>query len=287
MRNPSCPGSPTSTDASAVTRSQPFISRIAASRFADAIYEVWSVRTGRLMDEEGHFDRLDRSLDALRIPRPMSRAALQTVIREVLRRNRIVDGLVYLQVSRGRARRDHGFPPPGTRPTVVLTARRLDLDAAAARAERGVAVISVPDDRWARRDIKTVNLLPNVLAKQAARDAGAFEAWQVDGEGYVTEGTSSNAWIITADGTLVTRHADHAILHGITRAALIRAARAAGHDVEERAFTIEEALSAREAFLTSATSFVTPVTMIDGRPVGNGAPGSVATELRRAYLAEA
>jgi len=256
-------------------------------QFADSVYEVWSVNDGTLMDAEGHFDRLDRSLDELRIPRPVTRPALRILIRELLRRNRIRDGLVYLQISRGRARRDHGFPPAGTRPTLVLTTRRLDLAAGAARAERGVAVISVPDRRWARCDIKTVNLLPNVLAKQEARDAGAYEAWQVDADGYVTEGTSSNAWIVTADGQLVTRPADHAILHGITRATLIRAAAEAGYELEERAFTIEEAQGAREAFLTSATNFVVPVTEIDGRPVGNGAPGSIAAALRETYLASA
>jgi D-alanine transaminase len=256
-------------------------------QFADAVYEVWSVSDATLMDAEGHFDRLDRSLAELRIPRPVTRPALRILIRELLRRNRIRDGLVYLQISRGRARRDHGFPAAGTQPTLVLTARRLDLAAAAARAERGVSVISVPDRRWARCDIKTVNLLPNVLAKQEARDAGAYEAWQVDEEGYVTEGTSSNAWIVTAEGHLVTRPADHAILHGITRATLIRAAAAAGYELEERAFTVAEAQGAREAFLTSATNFVVPITQIDGRPVGNGEPGSIASELRQTYLASA
>ena len=254
-------------------------------QFADAIYEVWAVRKGELLDAEGHFDRLDRSLNELRIAHPVTRAALTILIRELIRRNRISDGLVYLQISRGRARRDHGFPPPGTRPTLVLTTKRLDLGAVAKRAEQGVSVISVPDQRWARCDIKTVNLLPNSLAKQAARDAGAYEAWQVDSDGYVTEGTSSNAWILTADGALVTRPADHAILHGITRATLIRAATAAGYRLEERPFTIAEALDAREAFLTSATNFVMPVTRIDGRPVANGEPGSVSAELRQAYLA--
>lgn len=254
-------------------------------QFADAIYEVWAVRRGELLDAEGHFDRLDRSLNELRITHPVTRAALTILIRELIRRNRISDGLVYLQISRGRARRDHGFPPPGTRPTLVLTTKRLDLGAVAKRAEQGVSVISVPDQRWARCDIKTVNLLPNSLAKQAARDAGAYEAWQVDSDGYVTEGTSSNAWILTADGALVTRPADHAILHGITRATLIRAATAAGYRLEERPFTIAEALEAREAFLTSATNFVMPVTRIDGRPVANGEPGSVSAELRQAYLA--
>lgn len=256
-------------------------------QFGDAIYEVWSVLDGSLIDEAGHFDRLDRSLGELRIPVPKSRGAFRLVIRELIRRNRIRDGLVYLQISRGQAKRDHAFPPAGTRPTVVLTAKRIDLAAAERRAEAGIGVITVPDRRWARCDIKTVNLLPNVLAKQEARERGAFEAWQVDRDGQITEGSSTNAWIVTADGTLVTRPADHAILHGITRARLIDLARELGHGFEERSFSVAEAQSAREAFLTSATSFVTPVTAIDGRPIGNGMPGSVALALRHAYLESA
>lgn len=256
-------------------------------QFGDAIYEVWGVRGGHLIDAQGHFERLDRSLRELRISPPVSRAALRLVIRELVRRNRIHDGLVYLQVSRGVARRDHGFPDPATRPSLVMTAKRLDFRAAARRAEAGVAVVTVPDQRWARCDIKTVNLLPNVLAKQAAREKGAFEAWQVDAGGRITEGSSTNAWIVTADGKLVTRPADNAILHGITRATLIEIARSLGHPFEERAFSVEEAQSAREAFMTSATSFVTPIVQIDDRPVGNGAPGSVALALRQAYIERA
>lgn len=256
-------------------------------QFGDAIYEVWGVRGGRLIDARGHFDRLERSLRELRISPPVSRAALRLVIRELVRRNRIHDGLVYLQISRGVARRDHGFPDPATPPSLVMTAKRLDYGAAARRAEAGVAVVTVPDQRWARCDIKTVNLLPNVLAKQTAQEKGAFEAWQVDSEGCVTEGSSTNAWIVTADGKLVTRPADNAILHGITRATLIEIARSLGHAFEERAFSVEEAQSAREAFMTSATSFVTPIVQIDDRPVGNGAPGSVALALRQAYIERA
>lgn len=253
-------------------------------QFGDGIYEVWAVRSGALMDAEGHFDRLDRSLRELRIQSPLARAGLRLVISELIRRNRLRDGLVYLQVTRGQARRDHAFPANGTPPTLVLTAERMDFQAAASRAEQGIAVISLPDQRWDRCDIKTVNLLPNVLAKQAAREAGAFEAWQVDQDGFVTEGASTNAWIVTGEGVLVTRPADHAILHGITRATLIRIARSQGLETQMRAFTIEEAQSAREAFVTSATSFITPVVQIDNRPVGNGVPGSLATALRQAYL---
>ena len=253
-------------------------------QFGDGSYEVWAVRSGALMDAEGHFDRLDRSLRELRIQSPLARAGLRLVISELIRRNRLRNGLVYLQVTRGQARRDHAFPANGTPPTLVLTAERMDFQAAASRAEQGIAVISLPDQRWDRCDIKTVNLLPNVLAKQAAREAGAFEAWQVDQDGFVTEGASTNAWIVTGEGVLVTRPADHAILHGITRATLIRIARSQGLETQMRAFTIEEAQSAREAFVTSATSFITPVVQIDNRPVGNGVPGSLATALRQAYL---
>ena len=253
-------------------------------QFGDAIYEVWSVRAGQLIDADGHFARLERSLGELRIDNPKSRAGYALVIAELLRRNRLRDGLVYLQVSRGRARRDHTFPGSGTRPTIVLTTKRLDPVAAQQRANAGVAVITTPDLRWGRCDIKTVNLLPNVLAKQAAKEAGAAEAWLVDRSGLVTEGSSTNAWIVTADGRLVTRPTDHAILHGITRATLMSVAAKLGYTIEERAFSVDEAVSAREAFMTSATSYVTAITRIDGRPVGNGAPGSVATALREAYL---
>ena len=253
-------------------------------QFGDAVYEVWSVRDGRLLDATGHFDRLDRSLAELRIARPKSRAALERVIRELIRRNRLRDGLVYLQISRGQARRDHAFPNPAPAPTLVLTAKRIDPHRMDQRAETGIKVISVPDQRWARCDIKSVNLLPNILAKQTAHEAGAAEAWQVDRDGLVTEGSSTNAWIVTPDGVLVTRQADARILHGITRATLLRCAAEQGIGVEERAFTIEEAQASREAFLTSATSFVTPVVEIDGRVIANGKPGSMALALRQAYL---
>ena len=253
-------------------------------QFGDAIYEVWSVRAGELIDAEGHFARLERSLGELRIANPKSRAGYRLLIAELLRRNRLRDGLVYLQISRGRARRDHAFPAAGTPPTVVLTSKRLDPVAAQDRADAGVGVITTPDLRWGRCDIKTVNLLPNVLAKQAAKEAGAAEAWLVDRSGLVTEGSSTNAWIVTADGRLVTRQADQGILHGITRATLMQMAEKLGYAIEVRPFSVEEAVCAREAFMTSATTYVTPITRIDGRPVGNGAPGSIATALREAYL---
>ncbi len=252
-------------------------------QFADGVYEVCEVRGGRLIDERRHMARLDRSLSELRIPRPMSAAALSLVLHEVVRRNRVRDGIVYLQVTRGVAQRDFPFPPDGTPPSLVVMARNIDPSRLEQLASGGVAVVTVPDIRWGRVDIKSVALLPNVLAKQAAREQGAREAWLVDGEGRVTEGASSNAWIVTADGVLITRPLGHDILPGITRSVVIEAVQAQGLKFEERAFTVEEAYAAREAFITSASQLVLPVVSIDGRPVGNGAPGLVATALRRDY----
>jgi D-alanine transaminase len=252
-------------------------------QFSDGVYEVCEVRAGRLIDERRHMERLARSLSELRIAMPMSPAALSVVLRETVRRNRVRWGIVYLQITRGVARRDHAFPPAGTAPSVVVTARNLDLAQAERLAAEGVAVVTVPDNRWERVDIKSVSLLPNVLAKQTAREQGAREAWFVDREGRITEGSSSNAWIVTRDGKVVTRHADHAILSGITRAVVQDVLAAQGLKLEERPFTLEEAHAAREAFLTSASQIVLPVVKIDGRPVGNGAPGLVATALRRDF----
>lgn len=252
-------------------------------QFADGVYEVCEVRAGRLVDFRLHMDRLDRSLRELRIDAPMTRTALLVVMKETVRRNRVRDGLVYLQVTRGIARRDHGFPAEGTPPSVIVTARAANPVANEAKAAGGVKVISVPDNRWERVDIKTTGLLPNVLAKQQAREAGAYEAWFVDGEGKVTEGASTNAWIVTADGVLVTRPADMGILRGITRTVLLAVAADEGVKVEERAFTIAEAKAAREAFITSASGVVMPVVGIDGAPVGNGHPGLVALKLRARF----
>jgi D-alanine transaminase len=256
-------------------------------QFSDGVYEVCEVRGGRLIDERRHVTRLERSLSELRIAMPMSPAALGVVLREVIRRNRVRWGIVYLQITRGVARRDHAFPPAGTEPSMVVTARNMDLAAAEKLADAGVAVISVPENRWARVDIKSVSLLPNVLAKQAAREQGAREAWFVDDEGRVTEGSSSNAWIVTRDGKVVTRHADQAILRGITRTVVLDVLKAHGLTLEERPFTLDEAHGAREAFITSASQIVLPVVRIDGRPVGNGAPGLVASALRRDYHSHA
>ena len=250
-------------------------------QFSDGVYEVCEVRGGWLIDERLHMKRLAFSLSELRIAMPMSPASLSVVLHEVVRRNRVRWGIVYLQITRGVSRRDHAFPPAGTAPAIVVTARNLDLTGAEKMAADGVAVISVPENRWERVDIKSVSLLPNVLAKQAAREQGAREAWFVDGNGRVTEGSSSNAWIVTRDGKVVTRQSDHAILRGITRTVLLDVIAAQQLTLEERPFTLEEAYGAREAFVTSASQLVMPVIRIDGRPVGNGAPGLVATALRR------
>jgi D-alanine transaminase len=252
-------------------------------QFADAVYEVCEVRGGRLIDERRHLDRLERSLAALRIRMPMARAALGVVLREVVARNRIGHGTVYLQIGRGVARRDPAFPSHKVEPSVVVTARPLDHKRVERLAATGIAVVSVPDNRWGRVDIKTVGLLPNVLARQTAIDQGAREAWFIDKAGLVTEGASANAWIVTADGKLVTRHADHAILRGITRTVVLDAVKGQGLGIEERAFSLDEAYAAREAFVTSATQLVMPVVRIDGRPVGDGKPGPVAIALRKVY----
>jgi len=252
-------------------------------QFSDGVYEVCEVRDGRMVDERRHMARLVRSLGELRIAIPMAPAALAIVMRETIARNRVRNGIVYLQVTRGVARRDHAFPPAGTAPSIVVTARPLDQARIAAAAAAGIAVITVPDDRWGRVDIKTVGLLPNVLARQAAIEQGAREAWYVDQAGQVTEGASCNAWIVTPDGKAVTRHADTAILRGITRDVVIEALEAHQIRFEERAFTVAEALAAREAFITSASQTVMPVVKIDGRAIGDGRPGPVARALREAF----
>jgi D-alanine transaminase len=254
-------------------------------QFADGVYEVILVRGGRLVDLAPHLARLERWLGALSIAPPMSEAALEIVLREVARRNDVNNGLVYLQVTRGVAPRDHAFPK-AAKPVLVATARR-------ARppdpklAEAGIAVVTVPDIRWQRCDIKSVSLLPNVLAKQCAREAGAFEAWQVDRGGYVTEGASTNAWIVTDAGDVVTRQADNAILSGITRLAVLGIIRREGYRFVERPFTVAEAKAAHEAFATSTAIDLLPVVQIDGEKVADGVPGPLAQRLRAWYLAHA
>ncbi|WP_370319165.1 D-amino-acid transaminase [Oricola sp.] len=253
-------------------------------QFADGVYEVCEVARGYIIDMTRHLDRLGRSLSELQIAWPVERDALTAIMREVVRRNRVHDGLVYIQVSRGVARRDHVFPGSSVKPSLVVTSRASDPQAARAKAGEGIAVITVPENRWERVDIKSVGLLPNVLAKQKARESGAGEAWFIDHDGIVKEGAATNAWIVTKDGVLVTRPADFGILRGITRTTVMDIARAQGLSVEERGFSVEEAKQAREAFITAATTLVMPVVRIDDAPVANGHPGGVALALRDALF---
>ena len=251
-------------------------------QFADGVYEVFAVHQGRMVGEQGHMDRLAHSLGELRIDWPMSARALGVIIREVSRRNRVRDGLIYLQITRGVARRDHSFPD-NTESALVVTARRMPpLDKEQLR--KGVGVITIPDIRWQRHDIKSVSLLPNIIGKQQAREAGAYEAWMVNNEGMITEGTASNAWIVTKDGELVTHNASHAILNGITRLSVLEAAVAAGVPFFERAFSVEEAMQAKEAFVTSSTSHVKAVTSIDGHSIGNGHIGELTSRMLDLYV---
>ena len=250
-------------------------------QFADGVYEVFTIEHGRLVDVPAHHDRLMRSLGELGIASPMAPGALDVVLHEVVRRNRLQRGIVYLQVTRGVSPRNHAFPDD-VEPSVVVTARRGGRPSSE-NQDNGVTVITVPDIRWGRCDIKSVSLLPNILAKQAAKEANAYEAWQVDSDGMVTEGASSNAWIVDTDGNLLTRPLANAILGGITRLVLKQLAEEQGIRVIERPFSVAEAMAAREAFVTSATSFVTPVVQIDDRVIANGKPGSTTTRLITLY----
>ncbi|MDR6532707.1 D-alanine transaminase [Caulobacter rhizosphaerae] len=256
-------------------------------QLADGVYEVWAVFGGKLADAAGHFARLWRSLDALKIAHPMSEKALTVVLREAIRRNKVVEGMVYLQVTRGVAPRDHAFPNPAVPPAVVITAKRVDRAVAEAKAAKGQSVVTVPETRWGRCDIKSIGLLPNALAKQVAREHGAVEAWFVDEMGLVTEGASSNAWIVDAEGRLRTRDTQANILRGITRSSLLDVIAEAGLPVAEQPFTVEEAKAAREAFITGAGTLVLPIVRVDGAQIGDGAPGPVATRLRRLYIERA
>ncbi len=251
-------------------------------QFADGVYEVIAVVGGRLVDGEPPLDRLERSLDELDMAMPMARGPLRVVIAETVRRNGIRDGMVYLQVTRGVARRDHAFPTD-SRSALVVTARRLrfsdDPDSVT-----GAKAVTAPDIRWGRCDIKSVALLPNVLAKQRAIEGGAYETWMVDRDGLVTEGSATNAWILDRDDRVVTRHTDNKILGGIVRQTLIRLAREAGVEVAERPFTVAEAKAAREAFITSTTNFLKPITQIDDAVIGNGEPGETSRRLLGFYL---
>ena len=252
-------------------------------QLGDSVYEVCRIADGRLFDEEEHLDRLERSLGEIEMAVPMGRMALKTVMAETVRRNGVRDGLLYLQVTRGALRRDHPIPRIAPKPTLILTVHAMDRGAIARRHAEGVAVITHCDERWGRCDIKTTQLLANLLAKTAARRAGVFEAWLVDSDGFVTEGTSTNAWIVDRKGAVVTRALSSAILPGVTRRVILEAAEAEPVPVIQRSFTPEEAVSAREAFLTSATGGAVPVIAIDGHKVGDGKPGPMTRRIMELY----
>jgi D-alanine transaminase len=252
-------------------------------QFADGVYEVCEVFRRALIDEKRHFERLAYSLAELQIGEPLRAGALAVVIREVMARNRIENGFIYVQVTRGVGPRDHVFPQHSVRPSLVVTARQVDPEKSEITARKGISVVATPDLRWKRVDIKSIALLPNVLARQLAREQGAYEAWLVDSDGMVTEGAASNAWIVSEAGVVVTRQIDHSILRGITRTTLIEIIAAHGMKLEERKFSLEEALAAREAFITGATTLIMPVVRINGHLIGTGAPGLVASKLRAIF----
>ncbi|MGQ0741269.1 MAG: D-amino-acid transaminase [Alphaproteobacteria bacterium] len=251
-------------------------------QFADSVYEICAVVHGRFLDEDKHLARLKRSLAEIGMELPMSLNALKIVMQETVRRNRVRDGTLYLQITRGACRRDHSIPERA-QPTLIVACRPMELSASAGRRAEGVAVISLPDTRWARCDIKSTGLLPNVLAKSKARRKGAYEAWFVDREGFVTEGASTNAWIVTGARKVVTRQLGPAILPGVTRATAIHALAEAQLTVDERPFRLEEAYAASEAFITAATAGVLPVVRIDGRVIGDGKPGPVSARVYTLY----
>jgi D-alanine transaminase len=252
-------------------------------QFGDGVYEVCEVRGGALIDEERHLARLERSLRELKMPAPLAPRALSRVLREVLARNKVRDGYVYAQVTRGVAPRDHAFPARAVRASLVVTAKAIDPAKGAQQAAKGIKVISLPDIRWKRPDIKTINLLPNVLARQAAKEQGAYEAWLIDDDGMVVEGAASNAWIVTHEKVIVTHQVDRSILQGVTRTTLLDLIAAKGYRLEERRFSLDEAKRAEEAFITGATTLVMPVIAIDDTPIGDGRPGPLATSLRAQF----
>jgi D-alanine transaminase len=256
-----------------------------ALQLGDGIYEVLNILDSQPTDEEPHLDRMERSLRELGMAMPMGRAALKLVVREMIARNRMANCFLYIQVTRGAVKRDHVPPADGPRPTLIMTMRGQDAAGLAQRLEKGIAVSTQPDIRWGRCDIKTVNLLPNLLAKQAAKKAGAFEAWLVDDDGAITEGSSTTAWIVDGAGTLITRDLSNAILPGVTRQIMLQAAHDTQMKVEERKFTVAEALAAREAFLSSATGAAVPVVAIDGHKIGDGMPGPLTKRIRELYAA--
>ena len=249
--------------------------------FADAVYEVSAVLKGKLVDNDAHLKRLARSLGELKMTPPATGEEIEAIQMELIRRNSIDEGVIYLQATRGAADRDFAFPKNAT-PSLVMFTQKKSLSQNPA-ADVGITVITVPDIRWKRRDIKTVGLLPASMAKQAALDAGANDAWFVE-DGFVNEGSSNNAFIVTHDGKIVTRHLGTEILHGITRKSVMELAKRENLEIEERPFTPEEAAEAREAFSTSASAFVMPVVKIDGHLLGNGVPGPVSEKMRKLYV---
>lgn len=253
-------------------------------QFADGVYEVWAVRDGTILDEADHFARLCRSLTELQIGVPVTAKSLGLRLRQMMRRNRMSNGLIYMQVTRGVAPRVHVFPSGNISPSVILTAKHINWRAADKRAEKGVTVVSRPDERWARRDIKSTAILPNILARQSAKEAGSYEAWLIGPDGYVTEGAASTAWIITDKGEIWTRAFSHQTLPGITRHAIFQTAHEMGLKLVERAFTLKEATAASEAFLSGAGSGVMPIIRIDEAPVGDGTPGKMALLIRHNYV---
>ncbi|MDE1905735.1 MAG: D-amino-acid transaminase [Rhodospirillales bacterium] len=253
-------------------------------QFGDGIYEVFYAYRGRLIDEALHFARLERSRGEIGLTAPMGKAALRVVIHELMRRNRVETGLIYLQLTRGVARRDHAFPMPKPRSALTLTVRPKP-EPPEELSGWSAAAITLADERWGRCDIKSINLLPNVLAREAAKQAGALEAVLFDAQGMVTEGATSSVWMVGADNVLRTRALDQHVLPGCTRAALLADVAAEGLEFQEQAFSLEELRAAREIFITSATSFVKPITRLDGMPVGNAAPGLIASRLYARYLA--
>ncbi|MFL2933540.1 MAG: D-amino-acid transaminase [Thalassobaculaceae bacterium] len=250
-------------------------------QFSDGVYEVILIKNGKMIDEEQHLERLKKSLSSLEINPPMKRAPMRHVMKELIKRNKFRNGIIYIQITRGVAAREHSFPKY-SKPALVMTARRIATKTSD-EIEAGVKVITIDDIRWKRCDIKSTSLLPNVLGKQTARRQGAYEAWMVDASGFVTEGTSTNAWIVTTDGKLITAELGSNILSGITRDTFIKIIHELNYKLEERQFSVEEAKNAREAFFTSSTSFLTPVSEIDGVVIGNGRAGSVSMELIKAY----
>jgi D-alanine transaminase len=249
-------------------------------QFADGVYEVCEICAGFIIDLTRHLDRLDRSLRELSMRSPMSRAALIRVIRETIRLNRIKNGMFYLQITRGVARRDHVFPSSDTQSSLVVTAKHSNRETACARAEKGISVVSVPDNRWERVDIKSIGLLPNVMAREFARQNGAQEAIYIDSNGMVKEGAATNVWIVTINNELITRPADFGILSGVTRRTVMDIAQKLGLTVKEEAFSVQQAIAANEVFISAATTLIMPVVQFDGNTIGTGKSGEIALMLR-------